>query len=183
MPVAQVCLGGTFSVFEIQPLLSNLGLMFVHCLKLCQLPDRPWPPPCLVLTVLHPRLVICLHTAKLRSHSPLFTPRSTRLDLLTCWGIPLPLPAQKSSSSWTVVLSPGLSAHQLPPGWVLITRGAGDVNLVPRPHLTTFPQNTPGPAFSGWVLCEAVPGSGEGRELVQEAGWGLTTKGTGSRHG
>ena len=27
------------------------------------------------------------------------------------------------------------------------------------------------------------PGGGEGRELVLEAGWGLTTKGTGSRHG
>lgn len=73
MPVAQVCLGGTFSVFEIQPLLSNLGLMFVHCLKLCQLLERPWPHPCLVLTVLHPRLVICLHTAKLKC-TPLNSP-------------------------------------------------------------------------------------------------------------
>ena len=44
MPVGQACLGGTFSVFEIQPLLLNLGPMFVHCLKLCQLPGRPWPP-------------------------------------------------------------------------------------------------------------------------------------------
>ena len=40
MPVGQACLGGTFSVFEIQPLLLNLGPMFVHCLKLCQLPGR-----------------------------------------------------------------------------------------------------------------------------------------------
>ena len=45
MPVGQACLGGAFSVFEIQPLLLNLGPMFVHCLKLCQLPGRPWPPP------------------------------------------------------------------------------------------------------------------------------------------
>ena len=56
-----------------------------------------------------------------------------------------------------MALSPGLSAHRLLPGWVLITRGAGDVNPVPRPHLATSPQTTPGPAFSGWVFREVVP--------------------------
>ena len=98
MPVGQSCLGGTFSVFEVQPHLLNPGLMFIHYLKLCQLLGRlcpPTPPHTLVLTVFHPRLVITLQTAKQRSHSPLFPPpHSTHLDLLTCQGIPLPLPAQ-----------------------------------------------------------------------------------------
>ena len=45
MPAGQACLGRMFSVFEVQSLLLNPGLMFVHCLKLCQLPGRPCPPP------------------------------------------------------------------------------------------------------------------------------------------
>ena len=52
-----------------------------------------------------------------------------------------------------------------------------------RAHLATSTWTTPGPAFLVWVLCEAVHTGGEGGELVLEAGWGLTTKGTGSRHG
>ena len=44
MPVGQSCLGGTFSVFEVEPHLLNPGLMFVHYLKLCQLLGRLCPP-------------------------------------------------------------------------------------------------------------------------------------------
>ena len=44
-----------------------------------------------------------------------------------------------------MALSSGLSAHRLPLGWVLITSGAGDVNPVPRPHVSTSPQTSPGP--------------------------------------
>ena len=50
--------------------------------------------PTFVLTVLHPELLILLRAAKQRSHFPLLPPCSTHLDLLTCQGIPLPLPAQ-----------------------------------------------------------------------------------------
>lgn len=44
IPVGQACLGGMFSVFLVQPLLLNPGPTFVHFLKLCQLPGRPWHP-------------------------------------------------------------------------------------------------------------------------------------------
>ena len=111
MPVGQSCLGGTFSVFEVQPQLLNPGLMFVHCLKPCQLLGR-LPAPTLVLTVLHPRLVITLETAKQRSHSSLFCPH----HIPHTWIFSLareflsPFQPSTSSSSWAVVLSPGLSA-------------------------------------------------------------------------
>ena len=158
MPAVQACLGGTFSLLEVQLLLLNPGLMFVHCLKLCQLLGRQ-PAPTLVLTVLHPRLVITLQKAKQRSHSPLFHPHHIPHTWIFSVAREFLSPCQPStcSSSWAVALSPGLSAHRLLPGWVLITRGAGDINPVPRPHLSTSPQTTPGPAFSGLVLCEAVP--------------------------
>lgn len=151
MPVGQSCLGGTFSVFEVQPHLLNPGLMFFHCLKLCQLLGRLCSPPTLVLTVFHPRLVITLQTAKQRSHSPLFCPHHVPHTWIFSLAREFLYPCQPStsSSSCAVALSPGLSAHRLLPGWVLITHGAGDVNPVPRPHLATSPQTTPGPAFSG----------------------------------
>ena len=56
-----------------------------------------------------------------------------------------------------MALSPGLSAHRLSRGWLLIISGAGDLNPVQRPDLATSPQTTPGPAFSGWVFREVVP--------------------------
>ena len=56
-----------------------------------------------------------------------------------------------------MALSPGLSAHRLSLGWLLIISGAGDLNPVQRPDLATSPQTTPGPAFSGWVFREVVP--------------------------
>ena len=45
MPAGQAYLGGMLSIFEVQPFLLNPGQMFVHCLRFCQLPGRPWATP------------------------------------------------------------------------------------------------------------------------------------------
>ena len=93
MPAGQACLGKIFSVLEVQPLLSNPGPMFVHSQALSASGETLDPPP-LFLTVLHPELLISLRRVEQRSYFPLFLPCPTHLDLLTCQGIRLPLPAQ-----------------------------------------------------------------------------------------
>ena len=149
MPADLACLGGTFSVFEVQLVLSNPGLMLVYCLKLWQIPGRHWPPcprfplyftlSCSVPCGQQSKEVTCLYSL-LVPHAWIF---SLAREFLS------PCQPSTSSSSWAVALSPGLSTHWLPPGRVLITHGVGDVNPLPRPHCATPPQTTPEPAFLG----------------------------------
>ena len=144
MPAVQACLGGTFSLLEVQLLLLNPGLMFVHCLKLCQLLGRPCHPPWLSLFFTLSWSSACREQSKevtslYSSHVPHAWIFSLAREFLS------PCQPSKSSRSWAVALTSGLSAHRLLPGWVLITSGAGDVNLVPRPHVATSPQTSPGP--------------------------------------
>ena len=111
MPAGQACLSGTFSVFEVQPILLNPGLMFVHCLKLCQIPGR--------LRLSRPQFSLfftlscsapCGQQSKevtslyfpLVPHSWIFS--LAREFLSHCQ-------PSESSSSWAVALSPGLNAQ------------------------------------------------------------------------
>ena len=110
MLVGQACLGGTFSVFEVQPLLSNPRPMFVHCLRFCQLPGRPWVPPWFSLFF----TLSCSSSCRQQSKevTSLYCPQvphtwifSPAMEFLS------PCQPSKSSSSWAVALSPGLSAQ------------------------------------------------------------------------
>ena len=115
MPAGLACLGGTFSVFEVQLVVSNPGLMLVYCLKLCQIPGRHWHP-CPRFSLYFTRScsepcgqqikeVTCLYSP-LVPHAWIF---SLAREFLS------PCQPCESSSSWAVALSPGLSAPQTTP--------------------------------------------------------------------
>ena len=85
--------------------------MFVHCLKLCQIPGRPWLPcpwfftlSCSALCVQHSKEVTSLYFP-LVPHSWIF---SLAREFVS------PCQPSESSSSWAVALSPGLSAPDYP---------------------------------------------------------------------
>ena len=110
MPPGQACLSGMFCVFEVQSFLLNLGPMFVHCLKLCQLPGRPCPTAWFSLFFTISWSSPCGKQSKevssiYSSHNPHAWIFSLALEFL------FPYQSGKSSSSWAVALSPGLSAH------------------------------------------------------------------------
>lgn len=61
--------------------------------------------------------------------------------------------------------------------------GQGMSTLYQGPILPPLLRPLQGQPSQDRSFVRLFPRGGEGRELVLEAGWGLTTKGTGSRHG
>ena len=110
MPAGQAIFGGTFSVFEVQPLLLNPGPMFVHCPRFCQLPGRPWAPPLFSLFFTLSCSSSCGQQSKEVTslycphvpHTWIFSPAREFLS---------PCQPSTGSSSCAVALSPGLRAQ------------------------------------------------------------------------
>ena len=149
MPADLACLGGTFSVFEVQLDLSNPGLMLVYCLKLWQIPGRHWPPcprfplyftlSCSVPCGQQSKEVTCLYSL-LVPHAWIF---SLAREFLS------PCQPSESSSSWAVALSTGLSAPQTTPRMESHNqwgRGCQPHTKAPSHHLSSDHSRT---SFSG----------------------------------